>query len=359
MKAKISTAILSIFAAWLFSAASSAQNLPDVKLKVIGPQSRGVAWHLIVKPFWDEELPKLSNGAIQPDLASITELGLSGSEVFRLLKMGVADLGIIVMGYASGEVPELDGFDLAGAVPNVEALGAVTTAYGPVVNDIMLKRVGLRVLGYFPLGQQGLWCSTPISGIGDLKGKKVRVFATTQADFVVALGGSPVTMPATEVPASLQRKVIDCAVTGLLSGNIGKWPEVTSHLYPINFGWAMMTVVINQKSWDRLGKNVQDFLTDKIQNVMIARAWDLARESDDQGIWCSTGDSRCSWGSKESVTRYNIKLVPYTDSDDAIRKRALEEAALPEFAKRCGAECTSAWNTAAGKALGVQAKAKK
>ena len=358
MMKNIAKALVGAVAGLMFCATTYAQDLPKTNLKVIGPQSRGVSWHLIVKPFWDEKLPELSNNQIQPDLVSMTELGLKGPEIFRLVKMGMADLGVMVMGYASGEVPELDGFDLAGAIQDVDTLKKAADSYAPIVNDVMQKRVGVRVLGYFPLGQQGLWCATPIGGIKDLQGKKIRVFATTQADFVKSVGGTPVTMPATEVPASLQRKVIDCAVTGLLSGNIGKWPEVATHLYPINLGWAMMTVFANEKSWARMDPKVKEFLVDKIQNVMITGAWDVAREGDQQGIWCSTGDGRCSWGQEHNVTRFDMELVPYSEADDVVRKEMMEQTALPEFAGRCGAECAAAWNETVGQVLGMTAKAK-
>ena len=112
----------------------------------------------------------------------------------------------------------------------------MTDAYTPVINDIMSNRIGVVMISLWPTVQQSVWCAVPIKGMADLKGKKIRVFAKTQADFLKAVGASPVTMAFSEVVPALQRKVVDCAVTGTLSGNIAKWPEVATHLYPINVG---------------------------------------------------------------------------------------------------------------------------
>ncbi len=50
-------------------------------------------------------------------------------------------------------------------------------------------------------------------------------------------------------------------------------------------------------------------------------------------------------------------LVPVTDADQALRKKSFAEAILPDFAKRCGADCVSRWNATVGKAVGITAKA--
>ncbi len=334
-----------------------AQDLPKTHLKVIGPHSKTATWKLNIRPFWEDELPSLSKGAITADLISMTELGLKGPEIFRLIKIGIADIGSTNTGYAAGEVPELDGFDLSGVVQDVATLRKVVAAYLPVIDKIMRERVGVRMLAVWPTVQQSIWCAVPVKGLADMKGKKVRVFATTQADFMKAIGAAPVTMAFSEVVPALQRKVIDCAVTGTLSGNLAKWPEVATHLFPINVGWSLWIMTANEKSWARIDPKVQAFILEKLNSVMIARAWKIAEEGTMQGIWCSTGDKRCTWGDEYQVTKYNSTLVPYTKEDKARLKELVQNNALPQFAKRCGAPCVKAWNETVGKVVGLTAKA--
>jgi TRAP-type C4-dicarboxylate transport system substrate-binding protein len=340
-------------AAMLSASPLQAQDLPETHLKIIGPHSQTLTWKASMQPFWDEELPELSEGRITADLVSMTELGLKGPEVFRLIKLGVADLGATGTGYASGEIPELDGFDLSGLVQDIDTLRKVVEAYAPVIDEIMRERAGVRMLAVWPTVQ----CAEPLSGLDDLQGKKVRVFATTQADFMKAVGASTITMPPSDVPTALQRGVMDCAITGTLSGNQAKWPEVTSHLYPINLGWSLWILTANEQSWSRLAPEVRDFIMDNLQNVMIKRAWELAETGSQQGVWCTVGDERCALGEEDGVTRYDMELVPYTEADDQRRKELVQKIALPEFAKRCGSECTERWNETVGEVLGMTAEA--
>ena len=137
-----------------FSIPVSAQDLPKTHLKVIGPHSKTATWKLNIRPFWEDELPSLSKGAITADLVSMTEMGLKGPEIFRLIKIGVADIGSTGTGYAAGEVPELDGFDLSGVVQDVATLRKVVAAYTPVIDKIMRERVGVRMLAVWPAVQQ-------------------------------------------------------------------------------------------------------------------------------------------------------------------------------------------------------------
>jgi TRAP-type C4-dicarboxylate transport system substrate-binding protein len=261
-----------------------------------------------------------------------------------------------VTGYVAGEVPELDGYDLSGVIQDIGTLKKVVAAYTPVIDKIMRERVGVRMLAVWPTVQQSIWCAVPIGGLSDLKGKKVRVFAATQADFLRAIGATPVTMSFSEVVPALQRKVIDCAVTGTLSGNLAKWPEVATHLYPINVGWSLWIMTANERNWARIDPKAQKFIVAKLQDIMVKRAWKIAEEGTNQGIWCSTGDKRCTWGEKQKVTLYNLTLVPYTDADDAKLKSLVASVALPEFAKRCGKACVAEWNATVGKVVGLTAK---
>jgi len=337
--------------------AMAADDLPAASFKVIGPQKETLTWKAAMNPFFSKELPELSGGRITPNLVSMTDLGLKGAEVFRMMKIGIAELGATGTSYAAGEIPELDGLDLAGLVQDSKTLQKVVDAYTPVLNEVMAKRAGVRTLAIWPTVAQVMWCSTPINGIADLKGKKIRTLGTTQADFVRAVGGEPITMSPAEVPTSMQRGVIDCAITGSESGYRAKWPEIATHLYPINLGWSLWILVANEKAWQKMDPKVRDFVLQKIKDVMVKRAWDIAQEGTDQGIWCTVGDQRCAAG-KNNAPVYNLKLVPYTDADDAARKKAVSDAVLPAFAKRCGAECVKNWNATVGKVLGVTAAAK-
>ena len=347
---------LAITLGTLTSSAIAQSALPETQFKVIGPMVETLTWKVSMQPFFGEELPQLSQGRIQPDLVSMTSLGLKGSEVFRMIKIGVAELGATGTSYVAGEIPEFDGLDLAGLIQDVETLDKVVEAYTPVLNEVMTKRAGVRMLAVWPSVAQVVWCAKPVDGLAGLKGLKVRVLGTTQSDFIKAIGAEPITMSPAEVVTAMQRGVIDCAITGSESGYRAKWPEVATHLYPINLGWSLWTVVANEKAWAAMPQESRDFMMQKFREVMITRAWRVAKEGSDEGVWCSVGDDRCTLAKTLNSPTYNLTLVPHSEADDAARKEAVANVVVPAFAKRCGAECTEKWNETVGKVLGITAK---
>jgi len=63
-------------------------EIQKLDFKVVGTWHNLPPFYQFEKPFWDEQVSKLSGGKINP----ITELGLKGFEVARLTKIGVFDV---------------------------------------------------------------------------------------------------------------------------------------------------------------------------------------------------------------------------------------------------------------------------
>ena len=97
----------------------------------------------------------------------------------------------------------------------------------------------------------------PITGLADLKGKKVRVYDQSLAKFIEKLGGIPVTISFGETQQALERGVTDCAITGPSSANSAGWPEVTTHFMPIGFQIALNAYAINLTKWNALPADQQ------------------------------------------------------------------------------------------------------
>jgi len=96
---------------------------------------------------------------------------------------------------------------------------------------------------------QVFWCREKISGLNDLRGKKIRVFNPSMRDFLAGINATAVSMAFAEVVPALNNGVVDCAVTGSLSGNTAGWPEVTKSLYPMSVGWSIIAFAANAKNW--------------------------------------------------------------------------------------------------------------
>ena len=138
-----------------------------------------------------------------------------------------------------------------------------------------------------------LFCNAEIKGLADLKGKKVRTSSRTTAEFVEALGSS-VTMAFGEVVPALQNKVVDCAITGSLSGYSAKWYEVSTHLYALPISWNQQIHAVNQKAWDKLDPAVRGFLQANVK-TLVDNIWDAAARQTQEGYDCNTGAAACPY----------------------------------------------------------------
>ncbi|MCZ7564754.1 MAG: TRAP transporter substrate-binding protein DctP [Burkholderiales bacterium] len=140
-----------------------------------------------------------------------------------------------------------------------------------------------------------IFCNGEIKGLSDLKGKKVRTGNRTLAEFVEALGGTGVTMAFSEVVPALQNKVVDCAITGTLSGNSAKWHEVSTHIYALPVGWSQVMHAANVRTWNKLAPPVRSFLQAEIARLEDA-IWKAMDNETQQGFDCNTGRGRAHHG---------------------------------------------------------------
>jgi len=96
------------------------------KFKVVGTWHNLSPFYQFEKPFWEKQVTTLSGGKITATINPVTELGLKGFAVARLLKLGVFDVAFASYGYVASEAPEIEGADLLSASrrPNKNAPAA-------------------------------------------------------------------------------------------------------------------------------------------------------------------------------------------------------------------------------------------
>ena len=201
------------------------------------------------------------------DIKGFNDMGLKGPEVIRLMSSGVIEFGTSTLAYFAADNPINEAIDLAGLATDVKTARAVTDAFQPAYEKFYGNQ-GIKVLGMSTYPAQVLFCNADIKDLSSLNGKKVRTSSRTQAEFVEALGGHSVTMAFGEVVPALQNKVVDCAITGSLSGYSAKWYEVSTHLYALPINWNQQIHAVNKKSWDKLNPGVQALVADKYKTLV-------------------------------------------------------------------------------------------
>ena len=302
-------------------------------------------------PMLRDEMPKKSNGRIEVNLKSWPEMNVQGPEVIRLVRSGQVDLAATPLTTVSGDVPILDGIDLAGLNTELAQARKVADALVPVANR-ELEKLGVKLVATYPFPAQVFFCKKPINSLADLKGVKVRTNGPSASDLVNYLGGQPAAIAFGEVYTALERGTVDCAITGTGSGNGVKWYEVTSHLYTLSTAWSTSGYFVNLAWWNRLDPAVRGFLEKTLSGLEDAQ-WKLGAEVTQDGIDCNIGNAA---GCKiyTLVKDKPMKEVKATAADRAKPREALTATVLPGWVKRCGQKCADAYNQVIAPISGVK-----
>jgi len=82
-----------------------------------------------------------------------------------------------------------------------------------------------------------LFCTKPLSGLGDLKGRKIRIHSASLGDYVVGAGG-------TSVPSRWERfcppwrgALSTAAITDAMTAYRSKWHEVIRYVVPLKLAY--------------------------------------------------------------------------------------------------------------------------
>ena len=326
---------------------AAAQDMPNFHFKSVGGAS--YMWQLPnVEVPWAASMSKETNGQVTGEILPYNQVGLKGFEMLRMMQVGAIEFSRGDISTHGGDNPRFESLDFPGLTPTIDDVRKAAESYRPILDGI-LKKSGIKLLFLAPNTPQVIWCKPAIKGVADLKGLKVRVYNKGLATFVTGVGGTPITMSSAEVVTSVQRGVIDCAITGTTNGNTGKWPEVTTHLLPLYMGWGTQYWAVNMKTWNRLDPKVRTYLEKKFAELKDA-LWKAALDGAEPAIDCSVGRA-CNF---PGLNKYNMTLVKITDADIKLARKVIKEHVLTAWGKRCGLDCVKEWNSTVGKALDIQ-----
>src|SRR6266516_1327593 len=193
---------------------AAAQELPKTHFKVIGLNSPTPVSIVDELPFWRKTIPEASKGAVTADVTPLDQMGIDDKTMLRLLKLGVMDFAAMDISKMAGDDPRFEACDLAGLTLDPDKARAGCNAYRDTIDRQMQKNWNAKLLAFGGNTPQVLWCREIVSG----------------------LGATAVSMAFAEVVPALNNGVVDCAVTGSLSGNTAGWNEVTKSIYPMSLG---------------------------------------------------------------------------------------------------------------------------
>jgi len=326
-------------------------EIQEKEFRVVGTWGFLSQWKDHESRFWEKMLPEASGGKLTANAKPYTELGLSGFEIMRQLKLGVFDAAHALTSYTASDSPAIEGADLAGVVQDFDVYRKVLTVYRPIIEKELKEKYNATVLMMYAFPSQQLWCNLgdkSVKGISlkDLAGKKIRTYSTTLGDFIEGLNASAVTIAFAEVVPALQRGVADCGITGTMPAYSAKWGQVVTHNIRVRLGYAATFLALNQKSWSGLNDDTRALIS-SVANKLEYDMWDATKKEDQAGMDCNASGP-CGMGDPAGMT----PITPSAE-DEAQLKSIVENFVLKRWAERCGKECAATWNTVLSDVTGV------
>jgi TRAP-type C4-dicarboxylate transport system substrate-binding protein len=328
----------------------AAQGLPATQLKVIGGLSTRAMYKDIEQPFWTDTIPKKSNGQVTAEIKAFDEMGLKGPDLFRLMKQGLVEFGVVPLSYSATEYPIFEAPDLAGLATDEKSARGLAQSFMPVLSNTLETTQQVKLLGVSPFGAQVLFCNVPIRGLQDLRGKTVRTVTRSQADLMEALGARSTTVSSGEVLDALKKKKLACAVAVPMTAYQAKWYTAATYIYALPVGWNQEVHAVNQKTWDQLDPGVQQFLQTNITEL-TTKLWAFSAAQTQLAYDCLTGNRACTLNPKGKMV-----LVKPTASDLALVKKIAAQKVANRWAARCSAQCVADFNRSIGQSLKITVK---
>lgn len=206
-----------------------------------------------------QEVDKLTRGTLKLELHQHAELGFKGPEMLRIFSSGTLAAGEMLGSYVMGEERLFGMANLPFLMTPKDIVPAINVLRPFIEKKLDEHNMKLLLCAMYP---NMLWNKFEVNSKEDVKRLRIRGH---QPDVVAVarLGGTAVTMPATEVYQALATGMLTGAPWGI-DGAVGfGFHEQTKFLYrsPI-FGAVPTYFVINKNALNALSKDIQKVLFD-------------------------------------------------------------------------------------------------
>ncbi len=229
---------------------------------------------------WSKKIEADSKGAIKFDYFPGAQLG-PPPKYYEIARTGQADVVQMVHGFTPGRFP-------LNEISNLPYMMGSGEIGAKVLNDPELRKLlepehkGVKVLLLMTHQPGNInMAKEAVKTVEDLKGKRIRFSSATIKEFIVALGGTPVGMPPTQIAESMQKGTIDGAFIDYGGAGIGfKMGPVTKYTTEMYSYTTSFCICMNEKSYQKLPANLRKLIDDSMKGVekAVGHEWDKLDE---------------------------------------------------------------------------------
>lgn len=199
-------------------------------------------------------------------------------EIIPAVIDGRVEIAPVISGYLTDVLLEIGPLDLPFMTSNLEEHLKAADKLRPFFTEMLAKK-GLRLVAIEAWPSQQVFAHHPMRSLADWKGKKIRVYGADSANCARLLGAAPVNIAFGETYSALEKKTVDGAITSATNAEPMKFFEVSKYInYWYLAGAGSEWLVVNQKAWDALPKDLQDAFVGAMRETRYEeREWEEAK----------------------------------------------------------------------------------
>jgi TRAP-type C4-dicarboxylate transport system substrate-binding protein len=224
-----------------------------------------------------ERIEKETDGELKIKFHLAGSLPINVTNITSAVADGVVQIGDD--GFFQGNVPIGGLLRLPMLVQNRDEYDKALKIALPYLQAGFAKK-GELVLGEFTYPPQVAFSRRKLTALSEIKGQKLRVTSPEQGEFVRHFGGTSVTLGAAEVPAALDRGVIEGVFTAA-SGAGYTWRDLIKYNYKLGLNFFDAYIIVNKDAFDKLSPDVQQKLRAIIGEIVPGFTGKMQQEDDD------------------------------------------------------------------------------
>ena len=293
-------------------------------------------YHTINYTAFSNKVKEKSGGRMEIRYHAASSL-YPGPEIMQALLDGRAEIGPVLSGYLTDVLLEMSVLELPFMTHSMEEHKKAAFALRGFYTEALAKK-GLKLVGMTTWPSQQVFSTAPIRTVADWKGKKIRVYGADTSNLARLLGAAPVNIAFAETYSALEKKTVDGAMTSATNAEPMKFFEVAKFInYWYLAGASQEWLVVHQKAWDGLPKDLQQVVLDSLKEVNFEeKEWGDAIAFDERV--------------KKRLPELGMTIVD-PPKEELARARTLAKGAWDTWLSRTGAEGKRSYELAL-KALG-------
>jgi TRAP-type C4-dicarboxylate transport system substrate-binding protein len=262
------------------------------------------------------------------------QLGGKPPELYKQMVRGLSDITFTLPGYTSADFPLMSLSELPGMASSSEEGTRKMWQHMKFFTDGEMKESKPLVIWTGDTAAV-MTRSKAVRRLEDMKGMKIRTPSSAQSEQLIALGATPIDMPAGQIYNSIERGVVDGALISMAGAIDFKLLEVCRYFtIDVPVGRSPFTINMNLARYQKLPADLRKIIDDTTGLGLSLRAAASIQKHSDDAVAAARRDKEVISLSADEQRRWTAVFSPMIRAQLA----ATEKPGIParDFLKAYG-----------------------